>query len=70
MGSEFLSKVDSVLRNQISFVKFDVNVFKAISSFQRFFNLSEEREVTAKIRCSLCMQERRFEFDTGCGSHC
>ena len=70
MSSEFLSKVDTVLRNQISFVKFDVNVFKAISSIQRFFNLSEDREVTAKIRCSLCMQERRFEFDIGCGSHC
>ena len=63
MSSEFLSKVDNFLRNQISFVKFDVNVFKAILSIQRFFNLTEDREVIAKIHCSLGMQECRLEFD-------
>jgi len=70
MSSEFLSKVDNFLRNQISFVKFDVYAFKAISPIQRFFNLTEDREVIVKIHCSLCMQECRLEFDTGCGSHC
>ena len=46
MSSEFLSKVDNFY--QISFLKFDVNVFKAVSSIQRFFNMTEDREVIAK----------------------
>ena len=53
---------------QLSFLEFDVNVFKAILSIQRFFNLTEYREVIVTIHCSLGMQECRFEFDTGCGN--
>ena len=55
---------------QLSFLEFDVNVFKAILSIQRFFNLTEYREASyrKKIHCSLGMQECRFEFDNGFGN--
>ena len=57
---------------QLSFLEFDANVFEAIVSIQRFFNLTEYREVRrsyrTKIHCSLDMHECRFEFDTGCGN--
>ena len=53
---------------QLSFLEFDVIVFKAILSIQRFFNLTEYREVIVTIHFPLGMQECRFEFDTGCGN--
>ena len=60
MSSEFTHKV------VFSFLEFDVNVFKSILSIQRFFNLTEYREVILKKNHrSLGMQECRFEFDTG-----
>ena len=48
---------------QLSFLEFDVIVFKAILSIQRFFNLTEYREVIIKIHFPLGMQECRFEFE-------
>ena len=60
MSSEFTHEV------VFSFLEFDVNVFKSILFIQRFFNLTEYREVILKKNhCSLGMQECRFEFDTG-----
>ena len=70
MSSEFTREVVmTFLFYQLSFLEFDVNVFKAIRSIQRFFNLTEYREVIVKKNhCSVGMQECRFEFDTGCGN--
>ena len=49
----------------IRFLEFYVNVFKAILSIQRFFNLTEYREVSLKNHCSLCICERRQIWNTG-----
>ena len=71
MSSEFTRK-GQLLRNfcQLSFLEFDVNIFKAILSIQRFFNLTEYREVIIKkIHYSLRTQECGFGFDTGCGNN-
>ena len=49
MSSEFTREVvTTFLFYQLSFLEFDVNVFKAILSIQRFFNLTEYREVIVK----------------------
>ena len=48
---------------------FNVNAFGAILSIQRFFNLTEYREVIVEIICSLGMQEWRLEFDTRSINH-
>ena len=55
MSSEFTREVvTTFLFYQLSFLEFDVNVFKAILSIQRFFNLTEYREVIVKkIHCSV-----------------
>ena len=46
MSSEFTCEVVmTFLFYQLSFLEFDANVFKAIASTQRFFNLTEYREV-------------------------
>ena len=49
MSSEFTREVvTTFLFYLLSFLEFDVNVFKAILSIQRFFNLTEYREVIVK----------------------
>ena len=49
MSSEFTREiVMTFLFYQLSFLEFDVNVFKAILSIHRFFNLTEYREVIVK----------------------
>ena len=62
MSSEFTREVVmTFLFYQLSFLEFDVNVFKAILSIQSFFNLTEYREVILKkIHSPLGMQECRF----------
>ena len=46
MSSEFTCEVVmTFLFYQLSFLEFDANVLKAIASIQRFFNLTEYREV-------------------------
>ena len=46
-------------------LEFDVIVCKTILSIQKFFNLTEYKEIIEKkIHCPLCMREYRFEFDT------
>ena len=48
----------------------DVNAFHQFyfkTFIQIFFNLTKYIDVIIKFHCSLCMQECRFEFETGCG---
>ena len=67
-ANSFGCEVPVVIKLTIPAQFFNVNVFKAILSIQRFFNLTEYRELIVEIICSLGMQEWRFEFDTGCSN--
>ena len=40
--------LERAMKFLLRFLEFDVNVFKAILSIQRFFNLTEYREVSLK----------------------
>ena len=65
MSSEFTIEREQWNFYLLRFLEFDVNVFKAILSIQRFFNLTEYREVSLKNHCSLCICERRQIWNTG-----
>ena len=69
MGSEFTREVvTTFLFYQLSFLEFDVNVFKAILSIETFFKLTEYREVIIKNLLLIMHQECRFKFDSGCSN--